>query len=188
MIQTKYSLAPNRVGFILPSEMFWLMVKETAQPLTRLGISMSDVAMIAGEAMASQDRYDVVGPALSSRSESYQRVHHIEHIRSFLSGELVTLFPDLLSDKKQFDQLVFSMIDCIAQMRAHLCDYAQRVLELPSAPPSLRLERFLGPQHDLVFSYESPQPTQRPYENPDTARNAGDDVAADEEDRSRYGF
>lgn len=187
-MRARQILPQDRTAVILPSDVFWTIVKETAQPFIRLGVSMADVVHIAGQVISSQDNYDVATSSggFEHRSDSYKGVHHLQVMREYLEHELKVVNPELLYDREQFDRLVFSLVDCIANIRALLCEYVN--VAIGSIPPKLRLERYLGPEHDLVFTYETPQPTLRPHENPDTDRNAAPSGPADREVPSRYGF
>ena len=168
-----YRHTPSRQVYVLPSEDFWRLVYPFAQPYMRLGIPMTEIVQIAGEAINTYSNVPGNTPisgSLSSRGSTYQKIHHLDAVRNFITDSLRTLFPEMLYDRREMERLTFSLVDCIPQIRDLLCDYAKMMTNCD--PRTMRIDRFLGPSHDLALSFETRQPILHPYENPDAIRSA----------------
>lgn len=167
-----------RHRFAIPSEAFWNMVRPHAQPYLRLGFSMATLVQIAGYSLgifdnARQEAFGYAQQVLGTRRHTTAHtpvqvgIHYLDTMREYIQNELANVYPELLLERGDFERVTYSLVDTIHLIRSHLCEYV--AVQFGNVDPTLRLEKFLGPDLDLVMSMEVPtEPT--PYAPDFTAR------------------
>jgi hypothetical protein len=147
-------MKPQRYRFIVPTATFWDIVRPHAQPFVRLGISMASLVQLAGHSLGLFNQITNLHQQVPGYTPVAAGVHYLETIRSYVSHELANVCPDLLWERGDFDLVTYQLVDVIHVIRSHLCEYIS--LHIGVADPTLQLESFLGPELDLVMSYQLP--------------------------------
>jgi hypothetical protein len=129
----------------------------------RLGLSMSDIVSLT-VTLCSPEKFRAY-----RADGTAQSIQYIDMVRSYVSHELVTLFPEFLSDRRELDKLTFSMIDAIDIARNLLNEYATLLIGFHD--PSMRFDRFVGPNNDLAISYDTSSLPKNVYASLSPIRN-----------------